>query len=287
MHKSLLIIIIFILTFSPLLGNDLKSKYLEYIHKKDFQSLESHLSIWEKSNPNDAELFIAYFNYYIYRNSNEAMVFNKDTSGDSAGTLYGKTFYNKSDVLKGIEYLDKGLELYPERLDMHIGKINILGEIEEYEKQKNHIIAVINLIPKYSNKWLWLDGKNCDNCIENLQSDIQKRVYNYININTKTSYSYVKSISEKMIQLYPKNIWWYNDLATVYFNDKDYQNALKQCKIAENINGKDEIVINNIAYCYEILNDKPNAIIYYKKLKNIGNHNLKQKADQKIIELQK
>ena len=287
MNKTFYLIFSFIFILNISLADDFKNKYLDYINKKDFKSLEKHLSTWEKAKPDDPELFIAFFNYYIYRNSNDAMIFNKDESGKSLGTLSGKIFYNKPDVIKGISYLDQGLKLYPDRLDMHIGKINMLGEIEEYEKQKNHIIAVIDLMQTYNNKWLWLDGKKCNDCDTNLQDDIQKRIYIYFKLNTKKSYSYVKEISEKLIKRYPKNVWWYNDLASVYFYDKDYQNALKQFKIAEKINDRDEIIINNIAYCYELLNDKPNALIYYKKLKNIGNQDLKQIAEQKIIELQK
>jgi hypothetical protein len=119
-----------------------------------------------------------------------------------------------------------GLLFYVLGLDIHIGKINMLGEIGEYEKQKIQIISAINFNQENKKRWLWRDGEKCDECAGYLQEDTQNRINRYIEIDTDKSYNYIKEISERMLKLFPNNIWWYNDLASVYFHNKDYQNAL-------------------------------------------------------------
>jgi|GEM_PF-6278078 len=272
-----------VFTHGTLHGNTFKETYLKLIGNRDFDKLAIHLREWEKTNSADPELFIAFFNYHIYRNSETVTVYGSDP--DSPEAPQEKISFKKDDVMTGIHYLDEGLKLYPARLDMHMGIISMLGEIEDYEKQKNHIIIMIRLVPVYHDSWLWSDGAVVDDFDEKFQNEIQNRITVYMSLNDILPFQYARDISLEMIKLYPRTIWWYNNIASFHMHDNDMTAALKYFKMGEAIDPKDEIIIYNIAYCFEMMKELPQAVIYYEKLLDSPNPDVKKEAMVKIESL--
>ncbi len=265
---------------------DYKSTFMKLINEKNFNDMAPMLAEWEKASPKDPEMFIAYYNYYLFRDYHEFMTFEPPEDKNSVGMMVPREQFNIKDVRKGLAYLDRGLALHPRRLDMHIGKIHALGQIKDYRGQRDQILSVIKLIPEHKGKWLWRDGKPEANFDDNFQSDVQERISNFMRQKPEVR-KYTKEIAELMIKHFPKNVWWYNDIGHYYFQVKDYKSAVNYFLSGEKIDPRDEIILNNIAYTYELSGDKENAILYYKKLTRSKNPEIKKRAEEKVVKLSK
>ena len=194
-------------------------------------------------------------------------------------------YYNDDDLKQAFYYLDKGLHLYPDRLDMHFGKIHVLGEIEDYQNQFLNIINVIKISKQNKNKWLWSDNKPVKNAQSFMLDNIQSRVYNLIQLGDQASLKNAKTISQALIDYYPESIFGYSNVGVIYMSENKFREALGYLKKAEAIDSKDIVIINNIAFSYAQLNEKDNSRKYYNKLIKYGNFEVKKYAQQKLNEL--
>ncbi|HLV08612.1 MAG TPA: tetratricopeptide repeat protein [Halanaerobiales bacterium] len=279
------------------MADDYKDKYVQLLDQGKYEELYQHLQNWEEIDPHDPELYIAYFNYYynlsISENitikkqppQEEAIVIKDPETGEKVGYLCSEIFYNEEEVELALEYLNDGLKRYPNRLDMHFGKIHALGEIFRYERQKNAIIDVLDISGKNNNKWLWHNGEKLDDACNYMIESIQGRVSHLFNNDIENRDEYVIEISEKVIELYPDVVYSYNNIAAVYLYQNNYQEAIKYFRLAEQKNPFDTIVINNIAYISMIMGDKDTSLEYYKKLKKYGDEEEIELAEQQIKKL--
>ncbi len=278
-----------ILTFSILIfsalrifSQDFRKIYGELIAKGDLKKLEIHLKNWKAKKPNDPEMFIGYFNYYL-RNAQEIAA--KDKS-KATGISKDGTGYSKEEMKNAFTSINEGIKLYPHRLDMRFGKITMLAETGDFKSESEEIITVLMLSKKNKNNWNWIDNKKMIKTEKEFLESIQHFINQYFQ-TTQYNYVYIKNISEKMVENYPNNVYGYNNISTYYLSVKDYESALKYLKSAEKLNPKDYIVLNNIAFSYESLKQNKKAIEYYTKAIKHCPDQLKEKIDMKIDRLKK
>lgn len=295
--KQLFTILLILLIPSVFYANDFKKQYLDLLKKGDYPELLKHLNEWEKAKPDDPEMYIGYFNYYLNKERSEGITIDRKRKMGSeievvdpetnvtVGYLNNSVHYNDDDIKQAFIYLNRGLELYPKRLDMHFGKIHVLNEIEDYNNMTREINWVLILSKRINNKWLWSDNKPLDNPENFMLENIQARIYGLIQSDDETNVKYAVDLSNLLIKLYPKCIFGYSDLAVISINNADYTEAIEYLKKAESIDGKDIVIINNIAFCYSRLNDIENSRKYYKKLLKNDNPKVQQYARERLKEL--
>lgn len=168
--KKIYFLIIFLFLMNFLYSND-KDIYLDLLNNNKLSELKIHLEKWEKKEPTNPEMFIGYFNYYIRKGSKSGVSIDKypkgekqlaitdPKTGEIIGYMNDSTIYNYEDIKQALIYINKGLTYTPDRLDMHFGKIHILGEIKDYNTQCISLINVLELSTKNKNKWLWSDNE--------------------------------------------------------------------------------------------------------------------------------
>ncbi len=275
-----------------------KQTYTELLQKKDFEALILHLQEWEKISPDDPELAIAYFNYYVFRNYSNGIAIKpgtpddktKDTlnltdshTGKQAGYFTEETFYDENDVIKGISYLDKALKKHPDRLDIHFGKVHALSQIKYYDKQSEAIIETLPVSRKIENKWLWHEGNPYPGDAEKFYlNEIQGRIYFFHQINRP---DLIEKTASAAIKYYPDNLYFINDLGGVYFEKKDFPKALEYFKKAEKIAPNDIIVLYNIAYLFDKTGNETDAENYYAKVASLDGGNLGRIAAKRCNEI--
>jgi tetratricopeptide (TPR) repeat protein len=271
-----------------------KDTYLDLLNRSEFDALFRHLKKWEKENPDDPEMYIGYFNYYISRSKKEVVAVEKKggtgsglvitdpESGKTEGYLNPRINFNEADVRKAISHLDAGLQKYPDRLDMHIGKVYILGEIGDFDAQKKQLAAILDRSAKNNNRWYWSDGSPLPDGKNRMLEEIQARLGNYYEAKSDIGNRYLFEISSRMIALYPGDIYGYNNIAAIYTREGKNEEALKYLKQAEAINPKDLIVINNIANLYRNTGSVDLAVHYYKKMIQLGDDETRDYAKKQI-----
>lgn len=248
------------------------------------------LAKWEKARPNDAELYIAYFNYYVSKSKTEVVTINHTANGSNVlkagknGDPAGYTSevgYKKEPLNKGFKYINIGISKFPDRLDMRFGKIYMLGENYNYTYLTKELVKAINHGHTINNKWKWTDNKPLDKAEQFMLNAVQEYVAQIYNVG-KSQADNMQLISETVLKYYPKHVESLSDLGLAYTLKEDLDNALKTLLKANAIAPKDFIVLNNIANIYSKKGDDANALKYYEQALKYGDEEAKDLASAEI-----
>lgn len=280
-------------------GQDFNQQYNDLVSKKDTVGQLKLLQKWEKTKNDDPELYVAYFNHFVMKSMTEQITLGNNPKGESVlqimdtdttkkepvGYIYGDTYYNTKLLNKGFDYIDKGIEKYPTRLDMRFGKIFMFGKTENYEKFTQEIIKTIDYSAVIKNKWTWTDNKMVDNPEKAMLSGVQDYILQLYNTENDTLLDNMKRIAETVLKYYPNHVESLSNLSIVYLLKKEYDKALETLLKAEKIDSKDYIVLSNIAQAYKLKGNYKQAIDYYELVVKYGDDEAKKYAKKQIEEL--
>ena len=289
---------LFIIFSSILFSQNFQSDFNNYFQKNDTLNLKITLEKWEKENPKDSELYTSYFNYYFQKSKKEVLSLSKkqpngeslilkDSINQTAGYLGSEVLYNDIDIQNAFNRIDKGIRLFPNRLDMRFGKIYALGVIEDW---KNFTIEIIKTI-KYSNinknQWTWTNNIKKENGKAFLLSSLQNYQVQLYNTEKDELLVNMQNIALEILKLYPENVESYSNLSITYFLTNQFEKGIVELKKAEKINPKDYIVLSNIAHGYKLIGNNENAIEYYEKAIKYGDDYTIDFAKKEIAKLKK
>jgi tetratricopeptide (TPR) repeat protein len=282
-------------------AQSLKHEFDELVAKKDTAGQRLLLQQWEKTNNSDPELFVAYANYYLLKSKTEVLALGPNPNGEDVlrimdqdtskkeplAFIYGNTSFNPQLLSKGFDWLNRGIEKYPDRLDMRFGKVYLFGQTEDYENFAKEITKFIDYSIVNQNKWAWTGGKALDNPREFMLSTVQSYQYQLYNTQNAALLDNIRTISEATLKHYPNHVESLSTLSVVYILQKEYDKALKQLLRAERLNPTDHIVLGNIAQAYKLKEDATNAIKYYQLVIKHGDEPARKFAQEQIEMLQK
>jgi len=289
------------LLFNSAIGQTNKQLFNDLVSKKDTVGQLQLLEKWEKTDKDDPELFVAYFNYFVRKSKKEILTLGQNPKGEDVlqimdqdttkkepvAFMYGDTYYDPDLLSKGFDWINKGIEKHPNRLDMRFGKIYMFGQLEEYEKFTTEIIKTIDYSSVNKNKWTWADSKPLDDPKEFMLSSIQNYQLQLYNTENDDLLDNMKRIAETVLKYYPDHVESLSNISIVFMLKKQYERALEPLLKAEKLNPKDYIVLSNIAQAYKLKGDKKNAIKYYELTLKHGDDQAKKYAQGQIDELKK
>lgn len=295
MKRKTILLALLVTTLSTF-GQSNFEKFKTLFKAKDTTKIKQLLANWEKTNPNDAEFYTSAFNYYFSQSKQEIISLDKeqkgeeslqltDSTGKVAGFMNSNLGYNPDQLKKAFAYIDKGLEKFPNRLDMRFGKCYALGQVEDYEKFTKEIITTVEYAKTIQCKWLWTENKKLDDAENFMLGSIQsylKQLYDTENDNLLDN---MKQIGDLTIKYYPNCVEVLSTTSVAYMLTKNYDKAIEYLKQAEKVNPKDFIVLANIAQGYKRKGDKENAVKYYELVLKYGDEDAKQEAKKFIKEL--
>jgi len=289
------------LLFNQVSGQTFKQQFNDLVSKKDTVGQQQLLEKWGKTDKDDPELFVAYFNYYVSKSKKEILTLgqnpkNKEgfrimdqdsTKKEPVGFIYGDTYYDPELLSKGFDWINKGIEKHPNRLDMRFGKIYMFGQIKDYENFTKQIIQTVDYSAVNKNKWTWADSKPLDDPREFMLSSIQNYQLQLYNTENDSLLDNMKRIAETVLKYYPDHVESLSNISIVFMLQKQYDKALAPLLKAEKLNPKDYIVLSNIAQAYKLKGDNKNAIKYYELTLKYGDDQAKKYAQGQIDELKK
>lgn len=302
MNKQLLFLILFvILGLSSLSGQILDRQFNDLISKGDTVKQREFLEKWECKNQDDPELYIAYYNYYINKSRQETLVLGNKPKGDDVlqimsmdstqkepvGYIYGGVSFRMDLLDKGFDWIKRGIEKYPDRLDMRLGLIYMLQQLRDYDQFASQITKAIDRSVINSNQWLWVSGVPLSDSEKMFLSSIQDYQVHLFNTGRYDLLDHMQIIAETLLKHYPNYIENLSNLSIICICRKQYAEALKWALKAERINPKDAVVLNNIAEIYARKGDIVNGIKYYELLIKVGDEPTQQYARQQIEKLKK
>ncbi len=253
---------------------------------------------WEKQDSKDAQFYIDYFNYYINKDIDSVVEMNQESPDSDALVAVGddgepvlylseKILYDKASVKQGIAKLDQGIARYPNRLDMRLGKIYVLAEVNDWDNFTQEIITLIHDSKANHYQWLVEHGEPLADAEEYILFNIQGYQNRLFHSDDKALLNKVKQIANAVIKAYPNDVRNFNNLASTYTLNEEYEKGLTILLKAEKIAPSDPVILMNIANSYAKTNRKQQAIDYYQKVVKLDIPDAKAFAQEKIAELQK
>jgi len=275
-----------------------QSDFQKYCQTNDTINQLKVLTDWNSAKPKDAELYTSYFNYHFMKSKQEVLTMStdepngeslilKDSLNQTAGFLGSKIQFKQKEVEKGINKIDQGIKLYPNRLDMRFGKIFVLGEISDWKNFTSEIQKTIEYSAKNENNWTWTNNGKYDGGEKEFLLDIQTYQLQLYNTGNDNLLENMREIANTVLKFYPNHIESLSNLSITYLLTGEYEKGIEPLLRAEKINPKDYIVLSNIAQGYKLKGDKNKAIEYYEKTVEFGDDKAKEFAKQQIIELKK
>lgn len=273
------------------------AKAANLLRQGNTDSLKVHMQAWEQAEPNNAEIYALWLNYYYMTAGKEMVKFQEeepletslaivDSTGNTVGYIVSSVVYDKETLQKGYDKIDEGIALYPNRLDFYFGKIRVIitcsknypACISEFEK-----VFARQKVNK--GKWDWTFNQPLENGSDSL---IINTTQSYITAMLEAGENtYATQLINMGLQAYPNNVYFLADKAAILYHSNDLKGALnaylKIFKIAPN----DYLVAYNIAYLYENMGYLKKACKYYKLATKATQPEIVQSANQALDDIQK
>lgn len=291
--KKALCILAFSILMNLCYGQDYKTQFDQLCQEGDTIKQIELLTKWESENPNNPELFTSYFNYYFLKSKQEIISLSTnqpkgesfqllDSTGQIAGFLGSEIIYNPEILQKGLDKIDQGIEMYPNRLDMRFGKIYTFGQIEDWESFTNEIVKTIQYSKKNDNEWIWTFNEKIENGKEVLLSAIQDYQLNLFETENDDLLVNMRVIAEEVLKIYPDHIESLSNISITYLLTGEYDKGIEALLKAEKIDPKDGVILSNIAHGYKLKGDIENSIKYYEKMLKLDNQRQVEFAKEQI-----
>lgn len=231
MKKSFILFFLFCFV-SFVLGQNNYQQFLEFYQKNDTIAVEKLLIDWEKNNP-DAEYYVSCVNYFFNKSKKEVLSLDKvipkkegleikDDKGNSVAYLSSKNLYDEKMLQKTFKCFDEGISKFPDRLDIRLGKVYSLGQIEDYENLTKEILKAIQYSAKNKNNWLWSENSKYEAGMKGFLSSIQDYNNQIYQANDDSLLKYMKQINEEVLIYYPDRVESLSNLSIVSLISKNY-----------------------------------------------------------------
>ena len=296
--KKIMLFLLVLSATTSIVSENYESVFRDCFELKDTLKMRKTLQKWEIDKPQDAELFTSYLDYYYLVAHNELNKLHtakhdtevkKHSSDDPRVIVYSDSDLKaiKPLISKGIAKIDQGILLYPDRLDMRLGEIFVLGEAQDWTLFTKKIIETIDYSAVIKNDWKWTHNETKEDGEETLFSslhDYQVQLHNTIEYGLLSN---MKDIALEVLKFYPNHLQSMSNLSIVYMTYEEVDKAIEILQRAERIEKKDYVILSSLAYAYKHKGDKAKAIEYYQKAARYGDAESSQKAKDQIKKLKK
>ena len=294
MKKLKLILLLFF--YSIIISNAQEpkqyTKAIELLQQGKQDSLRNHLENWELTEPQQAEIYALWLNYYFYESEKEIVSFTNeapekeslaivDSLGNTVGYFVSNINYDEVILQKGYDKIDEGIELYPNRLDFYYGKARLLFDYSISYQECFATLEKIFTQHKHNNgNWHWTHNEPLGEAADSIIVDTTQ---NYIvSFLDAEQISYASQLADLALKLFPNNTMYLADKAAILYNKGDYQGALNSYLNILKNTPNDYLVVYNVAYLYEKIGDYKKAKKYYKIAKKSDDSNIALQATEAL-----
>jgi tetratricopeptide (TPR) repeat protein len=285
----------------PAQGQSKPDRFAELMRAEDVEGQRALLAEWRATDANDPELYVAYFNFYVSESRSTMLRLDTKPGGEPmlqlqdpdtavkepAGYLYEETVFDREILADGFAYIDSGIARFPQRLDMRFGKIYMHGENKDYEHFTQEIVRTIDHGAATKYAWLWARNEPLEDPENYMYSNVQSYVHQLFETGDDALLPYMIRIGEAVIKHDPDNVESLSTIGAVHVMQGDLDKGLIMLLRAEKVDGKDGIVLGNIAQAYLRKGDTREAISYYERMLEVGDEESKAFARAQLKELRK
>jgi len=224
--------------------------FMRALEAKDMKKAEEILHAWDLADANDANLYIAYFNFYTVKSKDAGIL---STNG-----------YEMNNAKKALEFISEGITRFPTRFDLRIGKLYMLRELKDYKAYADEVIQMIVYSDKIKNNWKSADFTILDHPEEMFFGAVVDCQEFLFKKNDSSLFKDIFRISDEMLKYYPKFVQSHINNSMVYDAQKEFDKSLAELKKGEKIAPENALLLYHIAFVYSQKEDKSNSKKYYE-----------------------
>jgi tetratricopeptide (TPR) repeat protein len=252
------------------------------------------LDVWKLAIPEDAEYYVAEFNYHVNLAYNEVMGILPDlpqgeafaitdSTGEVVGYMGSYLSWDSVHTELALQTIRKGIAAHPNRLDMHFGYIHFLGQAKYWEDFAVAIEGVMAQDAANDHHWLWSDNESFNE--PNFPSFFQDYQVTLFDEQDPALFPYNIRISKAVLKYYPEDIPSISNLGVIAYYQEDLEGATVHFQRAVDLDPSDMIVVFNLAYMYETLGDVEKAVATYELALASDDPEAREQAKAIIAEL--
>ena len=267
--KQILLLVLTILTsFSVKADNDYNTRFNTAL-KDSFPLAKEILAEWDLKGPKDGDYYAAHFNFhnnqalnymmnlskYIPLYIGENYMVMKDSLGNDAGYMYnGVTLKDEAQLDSAISWINKGIEKFPQRLDLRMGYSSLYRMLDDAEKMYSIMEQTINWVLENPNTQLtWTS----DSTIEKEAMILDSMQDYFANCYYSTAHKeYAEKFADLGLRFSPKSAVFWNDKAVLRLDKDDVQGALELMEKALSYNPDDDLIKENIGHLKKMIEEK-------------------------------
>lgn len=202
--------------------------------------IETVLDNWEKVDSTNAKMLLGRFTYLITKAQSgqvEARPGKKYLGMDPVLTLkdslgndvhyFNINMFDEELFAQAMKTADKAVSIWPDRLDFRFMKTNayIAYEKESPDMALAYLSALADENVRRKSSWEY-EGVKVDQ--DFFQDAMQEYCYSFYSLGTPAGYEAFRTLSEKLVTIFPDNPQFMNNLGSYYLIAKeDYKTAYK------------------------------------------------------------
>lgn len=269
MKRLLISSLLMLFAFSAMADEDYNTRFTTAL-QDSFPLAKEILAEWDQKGPKDGDYYAAHFNIHqnqaldriinvtkyvpLYLQEGQYMVM-QDSLGNEAGYMYnGITVGNKEQLDSAITWIKKGIETFPQRLDLRLGYSTLYRMLDDAENMYLKMEQTVNWIlqnPDVTYTWTSDAVVDKKEIIDNVMQDYFGNCY-----YSSEYKSYAEKFADLGLRFSPKSAIFWNDKAVVRLEANDLQGALELMEKALTMNPDDELIKNNIKYIKETIEEE-------------------------------
>lgn len=190
----------------------------------------------------------------LYAYGEQTFTLQDTVNGGIAGYMYnGYTIVDSIQIDSAFCILREGIAKHPDRLDLYLG----LATGYLYCLDSKNMIEVVGLAlqreRKNKGKWRWSNDEQLADTIDILYDRVQEDYRRFVDADQLDDAERLANIA---VKYFPKRAEYWNDLAVIYLYREDYKKALEYFHKALKLSPNDELIMANISYVEELLNQQ-------------------------------
>lgn len=274
---SILLFCINIIGFSQ----DRLEQFFSFYHPQHVAHLGGILEEWETKEGQTGDWFLAkYWHMKLLYAENDFRLVNThnepadyyliDGKSDTPIDLQEFVVYPDWGKTKMAEVFEGAFVRHPSRLDLRLAEIEFYKEQGLWLEMVKSVERLLDRSAAEGHFWV----VRADQTV----SDGEKTILKWLDdlqIELYTSgddilLPYMRTIALKTIEVFPRWVQAYNDVAVTYLHAGDFEQSIVYLRQAHKIAPNDLHVVGNLAYLLKLNGQKEEALIYYRKMMESG-----------------
>ena len=269
-----------VLTFfcQPSFGQSKQKQFYEQWDSQDTAGIWSLIQSWYAEEPYNPDVYVGLFNYfaiqvYEIEVKDELQPLGNEWSCQSYKPAQDsllhyrceKKKFQEDEFKKAMKWVDKGIGLFPDRLDLQMGKAILTKETAQWRIFESTIIRALQNDDSLHHEWKWLREEPVAQSAVFFERSVQGLLYDLFEMKDSMGYQIIEAISNEWLSIDPTSYTATSNIASCEIIKGNYEYAIDILKRMIKSNDQDAVVFSNLAFCYVQLSQWKKAKNAYEK----------------------